>query len=100
MATGGGAFMSAETRDLIKARAVSIWLKADLEVLARRVSRKETRPLLIGKDPAEVLREQAAARYSTYAEADIVVETGDTAHHLTVATVIAALAAHLGEPAA
>lgn len=100
MATGGGAFMSSETRELIKTRAVSIWLKADLEVLARRVGRKETRPLLIGKDPVEVLRDQAAARYPTYAEADMVVETGDTAHHLTVATVIAALAAHLDEPAA
>lgn len=98
MATGGGAFMSAETRALIKARAVSIWLKADLDVLARRVARKDSRPLLIGKDPIDVLRQQAESRYPTYAEADIVVETGDTAHHVTVETVIEALAAYLGEP--
>ena len=98
MATGGGAFVSAETRTLIKARAISIWLKADLEVLARRVARKDSRPLLIGKDPIDVLRQQAAARYPTYAEADIVVETGDTAHNVTVETVIGALAAYLGEP--
>ena len=98
MATGGGAFVSAETRTLIKARAISIWLKADLEVLARRVARKDSRPLLIGKDPIDVLRQQAEARYPTYAEADIVVETGDTAHNVTVETVIGALAAYLGEP--
>jgi len=97
LATGGGAFMSPETREIIKDRAVSVWLKADLEVLARRVGRKETRPLLIGKDPLEVLREQAAARYPAYAEADIVVETGDTAHQVTVMAVVKALADHLGE---
>jgi|EP01041_Mallomonas_annulata_P021876 shikimate kinase len=100
MATGGGAFMSPETRQLIKSRALSIWLKADLEVLARRIGRKDTRPLLIGKDPMQVLREQAEARYPAYAEADIVVETGDTPHHQTVAAVLDALTAHLGKPEA
>lgn len=99
LATGGGAFMNPETRALIKAHAISVWLKADLEVLARRVGRKDTRPLLAGRDPLEVLQEQAAARYPAYAEADVVVETGDTAHHVTVAEVIRALSAHLGEPA-
>ena len=99
MATGGGAFMSPETRTLIKARAVSVWLKADLDVLARRVGRKDSRPLLAGKDPIDVLRAQAEARYPAYAEADITVETGDAAHHVTVSQVIDALAAHLGEPA-
>ena len=99
MATGGGAFMSQETRTLIKARAVSVWLKADLDVLARRVGRKDSRPLLAGKDAIDVLRAQAEARYPAYAEADITVETGDAAHHVTVSQVIDALAAHLGEPA-
>ena len=97
LATGGGAFMNPETRELIKARAVSVWLKADLEVLARRVSRKDNRPLLAGKDPLETLRGLAEARYPAYAEADITVETGDTAHHVTVGQVIDALSAHLGE---
>lgn len=97
MATGGGAFMNAETRALIKQRAISIWLKADLEVLARRVGRKDTRPLLVGRDPLEVLGEQAAARYPSYAEADITIETTDAAHHVTVAEVIRALTIHLGE---
>lgn len=99
LATGGGAFMNPETRALIKARAVSVWLKADLEVLARRVGRKDTRPLLTGKDPMEVLRAQAEARYPAYAEADVTVETGDAAHHITVGQVIEALSTHLGEPA-
>ena len=96
LATGGGAFMNDQTRELIKSHAISIWLKADLEVLARRVSRKDTRPLLVGKDPLEVLKAQAAARYPAYAEADLTVETGDAAHHVTVDQVIRALSAHLG----
>ena len=99
MATGGGAFMSPETRALIKARAISVWLKADLDVLARRVGRKDSRPLLAGKDPLDVLQALADVRYPTYAEADITVETGDAAHHITVNQVIDALTAHLGEPA-
>lgn len=100
LATGGGAFMSPETRALIKEKAISVWLKTDLAVLTRRVGRKDSRPLLAGKDPAEVLREQAAVRYPVYAEADITVETGDTAHHIAVGEVIRALETYLGEPAA
>jgi shikimate kinase len=99
LATGGGAFMNAETRSLIKAKAVSVWLKADLEILARRVGRKDSRPLIAGKEPMDVLIEQAAARYPVYAEADVVVETGDTAHHIAVGEVIRALSAFLGVPA-
>ena len=78
LATGGGAFMNPETRRLIKEKAISVWLKADIEVLARRVGRKDNRPLLAGKDPLEVLAAQARDRYPAYAEADIAVETGDT----------------------
>jgi shikimate kinase len=95
LATGGGAFMSAETRALIKANAVSVWLKTDLGVLARRVSRKDSRPLLAGKDPLDVLKAQAEARYPAYAEADVTVETGDAAHHVSVDQVVQALLAHL-----
>ncbi|MFI4950335.1 MAG: shikimate kinase [Caulobacterales bacterium] len=100
LATGGGAFMNEQTRELIKSKAVSVWLKADLEVLARRVSRKDTRPLLAGKDPLAVLQAQADARYPVYGEADIVVETGDAAHHVTVDQVITALTAFFAESAA
>ena len=95
LATGGGAFMTPETRDLIKSKAVSVWLKADLEVLARRVARKDTRPLLAGKDPLEVLQAQADERYPAYGQADVIVETGDAAHHVTVEQVIRALTDHL-----
>jgi shikimate kinase len=95
LATGGGAFVNPEIRELIKSRAVSVWLKADLDVLSRRVGRKDTRPLLSGKDPAQVLRALAEVRYPHYAQADITVETGDTAHHVTVEQVIGALGAFL-----
>jgi shikimate kinase len=97
LATGGGAFMNAETRRLIKEKAISVWLKADVEVLARRVGRKENRPLLAGKDPLEVLRAQAQQRYPVYAEADLVVETGDTPHHEAVEAILKALAARAAE---
>ena len=97
LATGGGAFNDPKTRALIKSKAISIWLKTDLEVLARRVARKDTRPLLIGKDPMEVLRAQAEARYPAYAEADITVETGDAAHHVTVDQLLRALSAFVEE---
>jgi shikimate kinase len=99
LATGGGAFVNPETRRLIKSKAISVWLKADLELLARRVGRKDTRPLLTGKDPLAVLRELAETRYPAYAEADITVETGDTAHHVAVDHVIRALIAFVGEAA-
>ena len=99
LATGGGAFMNPDTRALIKSRAISVWLKADLEVLARRVGRKESRPLLKDKDPLAVLQEQAKLRYPAYGEADVIVETGDAAHHVTVDQVIRALTAYLEEQA-
>jgi shikimate kinase len=99
LATGGGAFMHDQTRELIKSRAISVWLKADLDVLVRRVSRKDTRPLLAGKDPMAVLEELAASRYPIYGQADVIVETGDAAHHVTVDQVMQAITAFLGTPA-
>jgi shikimate kinase len=92
LATGGGAFMHPETRALIKQKAISVWLKADIEILARRVSRKESRPLLAGRDPADVLAAQARDRYPVYAEADVAVETGDTPHLVAVDAILKALA--------
>lgn len=93
LATGGGAFVNPETRKLLKEHALVVWLKADLEVLARRVSRRDTRPLLRGKDPMEVLRAQAEARFPAYAEAHVQVETGEGAHQIAVDQVLAALEA-------
>lgn len=98
LATGGGAFVNAETRALIKSKAIAVWLKADLELLARRVSRKEGRPLLKGRDPMDVLREHAALRYPAYGEAHLTVETGDTAHGVAVEAVIQALRGFLQKP--
>ncbi len=95
LATGGGAFMNPETRQVILERTTSIWLRADIEVLARRVSRKTDRPLLHGRDPIEVLREHARVREPVYAEADLTVESADTPHGVTVQTIIDALTARL-----
>jgi shikimate kinase len=96
LATGGGAFVQPETRSMIKAHAISVWLRADLNVLARRVARKDTRPLVAGKDPIAVLTAQAQVRYPAYAEADIVIDTGETSHAVSVELVLAALHRHLG----
>ena len=74
LATGGGAMMNAETRALLKDRADTIWLRADLTVIAERVARRDTRPLLRGKDPL------AEARYPIYGEADVTVDVGQGSH--------------------
>jgi shikimate kinase len=95
LATGGGAFVNPETRALVKAKAVSIWLKADPEVLARRVGRKDNRPLLRGKDPRQVLTELLAAREPAYRQADLIVESDDGPHQHTVDAILAALRASL-----
>ena len=91
LATGGGAFLQPATRALLLEQAVVVWLKADLDVLARRVSRKNNRPLLIGKDPLEVLNSQAEVRYPLYAEAHFAVDTGDSPHGAAVNAVLAKL---------
>jgi shikimate kinase len=95
LATGGGAFVNAETRALIKQKAVSVWLKADVEVLVRRVGRKDTRPLLKGRDPRAVLEALARERGPAYAEADLCVETGETPHSVALERVLTALRQYL-----
>jgi shikimate kinase len=91
LATGGGAFMNPETRALVKKKGFSIWLKADPDVLARRVGRKDTRPLLRGKDPRHVLSELLALREPSYSQADMIVESSDGPHQGTVEVIIAML---------
>jgi len=91
LATGGGAFVHDGTRALLKARAVTVWLQADLDVLVDRATRRDTRPLLRGKDPREVLERLEEARYPLYALADIHVMTGEAAHREAVRAVIAAV---------
>jgi len=91
LATGGGAFLDPRTRALIRERAVSVWLRADLEVLVRRVKRRDTRPLLRAGDPREVLERLAAERYPIYAEADLTVETSESPHDAAVEAILQAL---------
>ena len=74
LATGGGAFMNKTTRENIAARAVSIWLKPDVEVLAARVRKKSNRPLLQTADPEQTLRRLLEERSPTYALADLTIE--------------------------
>jgi shikimate kinase len=95
LATGGGAFMSAETRDNIRARGVSVWLKADFDVLMRRVRRKANRPLLKTADPEATLRGLIELRYPVYAQADVTVHSRDVSHDVVIDEVTAALEAHL-----
>ncbi len=95
LATGGGAFAQGETRALLSEGALVVWLRAELPVLARRVGRRDTRPLLRGRDPLEVLMEQSARRDPLYREAHLVVETGEGPHQAAVEAVHAAVQAHL-----
>ena len=100
LATGGGAFVNPQTRALIKEKAISVWLKADVDVLVRRVGRKDNRPLLKGKDPKTVLERLAHERYPAYAQADLAIETTEGPHQAAVDAVIAALRRHVEEASA
>ena len=84
MATGGGAFMNEETREKIKELGISIWLRADLDVLVRRCGRRDDRPLLKDGDMRETLENLIDQRYPVYGEANIVVDTGDMPHRTVV----------------
>ena len=91
IATGGGAFVNDDTRALILDQATAVWLDADPAVLADRVRRRDTRPLLRGKDPLEVLTDLAAKRNPLYALAPIRVPSVRAPHEATVATILTAL---------
>lgn len=91
IATGGGAFMNDETRQLIATEATSVWLKADLDTLVRRCAKRTDRPLLRSGEPREILSGLMAQRYPVYAEADLVVESGGDTHDLVVDRIIGAL---------
>lgn len=92
MATGGGAYMNAETRGKIEEHGVSVWLKADLPVLMRRVLKRDTRPLLRSGNPEATMRALINARYPVYAEADLTVESRDEPHDVIVAEIAMRLA--------
>lgn len=95
LATGGGAFVDPETRALLKARAVVVWLRADIGVLTERVGRRDTRPLLRGKEPREVLSDLLEKRAPFYSEAHIVIDTDNGPHEQAVAAIKTAVSEHL-----
>ena len=91
LATGGGAYLDSDTRTLLRNHAVTIWLRADLETLWRRVCRKDTRPLLRTENPKQKLASLLEARAPVYAEADLVVDSHDGPHSQSVNDVVTAL---------
>ena len=100
LSTGGGAFMDPQTRAAIRERAISVWLRADLELMLRRVSRRNDRPLLQVADPSAKLQELVDLRYPVYAGADITVDSVDGPPEVTLERVMGALAAHIRRSAA
>lgn len=101
LATGGGAYMNATTRDNIRANGISIWLKADLHVLMKRVMRRDNRPLLKTADPEGTMRRLMSERYPVYGQADMTVESRDVPHdemvaHLLKGLLIGPLGPHTG----
>lgn len=91
LATGGGAFMNEETRQRIAEHGISIWLKADLDVLMRRVRKRSTRPLLQNPDPEGTMRRLMELRHPVYATADITIDSHEAPHDKVVTEVIKAL---------
>jgi len=91
MATGGGAFMNPKTRALIAAASVSVWLRAELDVLVRRTRRRGGRPLLKNKDPRAALKKLIDERYPVYAKADIIVDSKDDGADVTARFIADAL---------
>lgn len=98
IATGGGAFMHSETRRRIAERGISIWLRADLELLLKRVARRKDRPLLKNGDMRQTLVRLLAEREPIYAEADIAVDSGEHSAELVADKVVAALESHFTAP--
>jgi shikimate kinase len=92
LATGGGAFVDPETRALVKAHAISIWLRAELDVLMRRVERRDDRPLLQNGDARATMARLMEIRYPLYAEADLVVDSNHAPHGAAVVAALRALA--------
>lgn len=92
LATGGGAYMNDETRARIQENGISVWLRASLPLLMKRVAKRRDRPLLQADDPEAVMRGLIDKRYPVYALADVTVESRDVQHGQMVNDVIRALA--------
>ncbi len=91
LATGGGAFMNPLTRIILREKAITVWLRADIDTLMHRVSRRNERPLLHTENPRQTMIDLMKARYPIYEQADIIVDSVDGPHSITVNNVIAAL---------
>ena len=100
LATGGGAYMDPRTRAQVREHAISVWLRADLDLLHRRTSRRDTRPLLKRGNPLEILNRLMTERYPVYAEADVTVVSDDGLPDATVERVYQGIEAYLAERAA
>ena len=100
IATGGGAFINPQTRALIRSHAVSVWLKAEFDVLMRRVRKRPTRPLLQNADPEGVMRRLMADRYPTYAEANVTTQSRDAPHEIIIEEILESLERHLAQQGA
>jgi shikimate kinase len=99
LATGGGAYMDPRTRAEVREHAISVWLRADLDLLHQRTSRRNTRPLLKRGDPREILHRLMTERYPVYAEADITVVSDDGPPDATVERVYQGIESYLAERA-
>lgn len=97
IAAGGGAFMCEETRARIKARGISIWLRADIDLLVRRTAGRHHRPLLNDVDPRERLEALMAERGPVYETADVIVDAGEESPEITTTRVLDALRDWLDE---
>ena len=95
LATGGGAFMNPKTREATRENGISVWLKADLDVLMKRVSRRSHRPLLQNDDPEAVMKRLIDERYPIYATADLSIESKEGPHDAVVDEIVHALAIKL-----
>jgi len=95
LATGGGAFMHPQSREAIRAKGISIWLRADYDVLMKRIKRRNDRPMLKTDDPGETLRRLMQERDPVYAEADVIVHSRDVPHEIIIGEIISAVAPRL-----
>ena len=95
LATGGGAFVDAETRALILDKAVSVWLDSDIDTLVERVGRKDNRPLLRGGNPREILARLREERRPAYQQAAIHITSGNLPHGVTASRILKAIDAWL-----
>lgn len=100
LAAGGGAFLDPRTRAKIRERAISVWLRADVDLLLRRVARRSNRPLLKQGDRRATIERLMAQRHPIYAEADITVDSMDAPPEATVERVVAEIGRFLGWPQA